>query len=81
MRVAVVGAANSAVDVALETYRKGAKEVTMIIREPSLSDSVKYWVKPDVENRIEEGEDKEISLYDAPRLRAKKILASIRNLK
>ena len=55
MRVAVVGAANSAVDVALETYRKGAKEVIMIIREPSLSDSVKYWVKPDVENRIEEG--------------------------
>ena len=55
MRVAVVGAANSAVDVALETYRKGAKEVTMIIREPSLSDGVKYWVKPDVENRIEEG--------------------------
>lgn len=55
MRVAVVGAANSAVDVALETYRKGAKQVTMIIREPSLSDSVKYWVKPDVENRIEEG--------------------------
>ena len=55
MRVAVVGAANSAVDVALETYRKGAKKVTMIIREPSLSDSVKYWVKPDVENRIDEG--------------------------
>ena len=55
MRVAVVGAANSAVDVALETYRKVAKQVTMIIREPSLSDSVKYWVKPDVENRIDEG--------------------------
>ena len=55
MKVAVVGAANSAVDVALETYRKGAKEVTMIVREPSLSESVKYWVKPDVENRINEG--------------------------
>jgi len=41
MQVAVVGAANSAVDVALETYRKGAKEVTMIIREPSLSDSLR----------------------------------------
>ena len=54
MNVAVVGAANSAVDVALETYRKGAKEVTMIVREPSLSESVKYWVKPDVENRIKE---------------------------
>ncbi len=55
MKVAVVGAANSAVDVALETYRKGAKEVTMIVREPSLSESVKYWVRPDVENRISEG--------------------------
>tara|TARA_S200000501_G_C20870054_1_gene763788 strand:- start:3404 stop:4363 length:960 start_codon:yes stop_codon:yes gene_type:complete len=55
MNVAVVGAANSAVDVALETYRKGAKEVTMIVREPSISESVKYWVKPDVENRIKEG--------------------------
>ena len=55
MNVAVVGAANSAVDVALETYRKGAKEVTMKVREPSLSESVKYWVKPDVENRIKEG--------------------------
>jgi len=55
MNVAVVGAANSAVDVALETYRKGAKRVTMIVREPSLSESVKYWVKPDVENRIKEG--------------------------
>ena len=55
MRVAVVGAANSAVDVALETFRKGAKEVTMVVRESSLSESVKYWVKPDVENRIEEG--------------------------
>ena len=55
MKVAVVGAANSAVDVALETYRKGAKEVTMIVRESSLSETVKYWVKPDVENRIKEG--------------------------
>ena len=55
MRVAVVGAANSAVDVALETYRKGAKEVTMIVREETLSESVKNWVKPDVENRIKEG--------------------------
>ncbi len=53
-KVAVVGAANSAVDVALETWRKGA-EVIMIIREPALRDSVKYWVKPDIENRIKEG--------------------------
>ncbi|MEQ8358875.1 MAG: YpdA family putative bacillithiol disulfide reductase [Cytophagales bacterium] len=53
-KVIVVGAANSAVDVALETYRKGA-EVTMVIREAELLDSVKYWVKPDIENRIKEG--------------------------
>lgn len=53
-KVAVIGAANSAVDVALETWRKGA-EVIMIIREDALRESVKYWVKPDIENRIKEG--------------------------
>jgi thioredoxin reductase (NADPH) len=53
-KVAVIGAANSAVDVALETWRKGA-EVSMIIREAEIRDSVKYWVKPDIENRIKEG--------------------------
>ncbi|MBR98626.1 MAG: hypothetical protein CMC57_01485 [Flavobacteriaceae bacterium] len=55
MNIAVVGAANSAVDVALETQRKGAKSVTMIIRESKIGDNVKYWVKPDVLNRIKEG--------------------------
>lgn len=53
-RVAVIGAANSAVDAALETWRKGA-QVTMIIREGEIRESVKYWVKPDIENRIKEG--------------------------
>jgi thioredoxin reductase (NADPH) len=53
-KVAVIGAANSAVDVALETWRKGA-DVTMIIREDVIRESVKYWVKPDIENRIKEG--------------------------
>ena len=53
-KVIVVGAANSAVDVALETWRKGA-EVTMVIREPAIRESVKYWVRPDIENRISEG--------------------------
>lgn len=55
-KVLIVGAANSAVDVALETFRKGAAEVTMVIREESIRESVKYWVKPDIENRIKEGE-------------------------
>lgn len=53
-KVIVVGASNSAVDVALETYRKGA-EVTMVVREKEIGRRVKYWVKPDVENRIKEG--------------------------
>ncbi len=53
-KIVVVGAANSAVDVALEAWRKGA-EVTMVIRESVIRDSVKYWVKPDIENRIKEG--------------------------
>ena len=55
MRVAVVGAANSSVDVALETFRKGAKEVVMVVREKEINPRVKYWVRPDIENRINEG--------------------------
>ncbi len=56
-KVAVVGSSNSSVDAALETYRKGA-EVTMIIRHDSISPRVKYWVRPDIENRIAAGEIK-----------------------
>lgn len=53
-KVLVVGASNSAVDVALETYRKGA-EVTMVVRASEISSRVKYWVRPDIINRIKEG--------------------------
>lgn len=53
-KIVVIGSSNSAVDAALETYRKGA-EVTMIVRHSEISESVKYWVKPDIENRIAEG--------------------------
>jgi thioredoxin reductase (NADPH) len=42
------------VDAALETWRKGA-DVTMIIKGPEIGYRVKYWVKPDIENRIKEG--------------------------
>ena len=54
MKVLVVGAGNSAVDVALESYRCGS-DVTMVIREPHIKETVKYWVRPDIENRIREG--------------------------
>ncbi|MBJ2124135.1 YpdA family putative bacillithiol disulfide reductase [Flavobacterium sp. IB48] len=53
-KVLVVGANNSSVDAALECWRKGA-EVTMVIRKNEINSRVKYWVKPDIENRIEEG--------------------------
>jgi thioredoxin reductase (NADPH) len=56
-RIVVVGSANSAVDVALETWRKGA-DVTMVIREKQIGENVKYWVRPDMENRIKNGEIK-----------------------
>lgn len=55
MDLVVVGAANSAVDVALETYRKGAKSVTLVVREKEVGKNVKYWARPDIVNRIEEG--------------------------
>lgn len=53
-KVVVVGAANSAIDAALETYRKNA-EVTLVVRDAEISKRVKYWVRPDIENRIKEG--------------------------
>jgi thioredoxin reductase (NADPH) len=53
-KLLVIGAQNSAVDAALETWRKGA-EVTMVIRGPEVGQRVKYWVRPDIENRIKEG--------------------------
>lgn len=52
--VAIVGASNSSVDAALEIYRKGGK-VTMIVRGDSIGERVKYWVRPDIVNRIDEG--------------------------
>jgi len=53
-KVVVIGASNSSVDAALEIYRKGG-DVTMIVRGPEIGRRVKYWVRPDIENRISEG--------------------------
>jgi thioredoxin reductase (NADPH) len=53
-KVAVIGASNSAIDAALECWRKGA-EVSLIIRGDEVGQRVKYWVRPDIINRIEEG--------------------------
>jgi len=53
-KVLIIGAMNSAVDAALETWRKGA-EVTIVVRGSEIGSRVKYWVRPDIENRILEG--------------------------
>lgn len=52
-KVIVVGASNSAVDAALEIWRKGG-EVTMVVRGEDIGPRVKYWVRPDIVNRIKE---------------------------
>lgn len=61
-KVVVVGANNSAVDAALETWRKGA-EVTMVVRSEDIGHRVKYWARPDIVNRIAEGSIK--AFYNA----------------
>jgi thioredoxin reductase (NADPH) len=53
-RVVIVGGANSAAEAALELYRSGAR-VTLVHRHDSLSSSIKYWVLPDIQNRMKEG--------------------------
>src|SRR5690606_10980742 len=53
-RVVVVGGKNSAAEAALELFRAGA-HVTLVHRHSTLGDSIKYWVRPDIENRIKEG--------------------------
>lgn len=57
--VAVVGGRNSAVEAALDLFRHGAR-VTLIHRGERLSDGVKYWILPDIENRIKSGEVKSL---------------------
>lgn len=72
-KVAVIGASNSSVDAALECYRKGA-DVTMIVRKPAIGERVKYWVKPDIENRIKEGSIKAYFNSDVKEITEKSIV-------
>ena len=55
--VVVIGGKNSAVESALDLYRNGAR-ATLLVRRPDLGTSLKYWVKPDIENRIKAGQIK-----------------------
>jgi thioredoxin reductase (NADPH) len=71
--IIVIGGGNSAVDVALETYRRGAN-VTLVLRGDKLEDNVKYWVRPDIENRIKEGEIKAYFNSNVLKIEEKEVL-------
>ncbi|GGD45050.1 YpdA family putative bacillithiol disulfide reductase [Muriicola marianensis] len=77
-KLAVIGASNSAVDAALECWRKGA-DVTMIIRGPEVGQRVKYWVRPDIINRIEEGSIKAYFNTTVSEIRQKEIVLNTPN--
>ena len=81
MNLAIIGSANSAVDAALETYRKGAKKVTMIIREKKIGENVKYWARPDIINRIEEGNIKAYFNSDVIKISNKSIIIKTKDEK
>lgn len=72
-KVVVVGASNSSVDAALECWRKGA-EVLMVIRKGEISDHVKYWIKPDIENRIAEGSIKAMFHSNLKEIKEKSVI-------
>lgn len=77
-KLAIIGASNSAIDAALECYRKGA-EVTLIIRGDEVGQRVKYWVRPDVINRIKEGSIKAYYNSKVTEIKEDKILISTPN--
>ncbi|RMA57712.1 YpdA family putative bacillithiol disulfide reductase [Ulvibacter antarcticus] len=73
--VIVVGASNSSVDAALEIWRKGG-DVTMVVRGDSIGDRVKYWVKPDIENRIAEGSIKAFFNSEIVKIEADRVIVN-----
>ena len=74
-KVLVVGGANSAVDAALETWRKGA-EVSMVLLEEEVDQNVKYWVRPDIMNRIKEGSIKAFTKSRIKEIREHEVVIS-----
>lgn len=75
MDIVVIGGGNSAVDVALETFRKGAR-VTMVIKHDNIDKGVKYWVRPDIENRITDGSIKAYFNSTVTEIKADSVLIS-----
>lgn len=73
LKTVIVGASNSAIDAALEIYRKGGK-VTLIVRKNEIGKRVKYWVRPDIINRIEEGSIKVYYSSEIKEIKEKEVL-------
>jgi thioredoxin reductase (NADPH) len=73
-RVAVVGAQNSAVEAALDLHRNGVQDLTLIHRGPGLGSAIKYWVRPDIENRIREGSIRALFDTDVVRIEESSIV-------
>lgn len=78
--VVVVGASNSAVDAALEIYRKGGR-VSLIVRGKEIGQRVKYWVRPDIINRIDEGSIKAYFNSEITEIRADSVIFKDENNK
>ncbi|NJX14348.1 YpdA family putative bacillithiol disulfide reductase [Tamlana crocina] len=76
--VIVVGASNSAVDAALEIWRKGGR-VTMVVRGDTIGERVKYWVRPDIINRIEEGSIKAYFNSEIAEIKPEKVIIKTQN--
>ncbi|GAB3229186.1 YpdA family putative bacillithiol disulfide reductase [Algoriphagus aestuariicola] len=72
-KILVVGGANSAVDAALECWRKGA-EVSMVLLGDEVDENVKYWVRPDIINRIKEGSIQAFTRSKVKEIREKEVV-------
>src|SRR5699024_1735652 len=74
----VIGASNSAADAALEIYRKGG-DVAMVVRGDDIGERVKYWVRPDIKNRIAEGSIKAYFNANATEIRENEVDIRLKN--
>lgn len=77
-KVIVIGASNSACDAALEIFRKGG-DVTMVVRSNDIGERVKYWVRPDIKNRIAEGSIQAIYNAQVTEIREKEVDVKLAN--
>lgn len=78
LKTAVIGASNSAIDAALEIYRKGG-EVSLIVRKQEIGKRVKYWVRPDILNRIDEGSIKVYYSSEVKEIKEKELIMNTPN--